>query len=75
MSCLNLIIKITMMHWLHDAKIQAKHSQEINKVKTKETLLVYCLMHREIQHRTIKSKIIIDTQLYEVRLFNSNVLT
>ena len=70
---LNPTLEITMVRWLHDVKAQSKRNQETGKVKTKGTLLVHCPT-QEIQHRAVKSGIVIDAQLYEARLFDSSVL-
>ena len=60
-------IAINHIRWLHNPEAQAKHYQTI--VKTKGTLII-SLPTQALQLKTVKSGIIINSQLFEAQLYD-----
>jgi hypothetical protein len=60
-------IAINCIRWLHNPETQAKRPQDA--VKTKGTLIIN-LPTQALQLKAVKSGIIIDSQLFEARLFD-----
>ena len=60
-------IAINHIRWLHNPKAQVKHDQTI--VKTKGTLII-SLPTQALQLKTVKSGIVINSQLFEAQLYD-----
>lgn len=62
---------ITKVRWLHDPVKQPTHAD--TRPKTRGTLIL-SLPTQDIQHQAIRKGIVIDSTLYEARLFENRLI-